>query len=43
MAGLTGDTMNFHELLNESDPNYVAMFFVIGAYLALMVAFILPH
>jgi hypothetical protein len=43
LQGLKGDTMHFHELMNESDPNYVAMFFVIGAYLTLMVAFLVPH
>jgi hypothetical protein len=35
-----GHTMNFPELLRETDPNYAAMFFVIAAYLALMAAFI---
>jgi hypothetical protein len=34
--------MNFPELIKETDPNYIAMFFVIAAYLALMTAFIVP-
>ena len=34
--------MNFNYLINDSDLNYGAMFFVIAAYLALMTAFVLP-
>jgi hypothetical protein len=34
--------MHFHELIKETDPNYIAMFFVIAAYLALMITFVVP-
>jgi hypothetical protein len=34
-------TMNFPEVMHETDLNYSAMFFVVAAYLALMFAFLI--
>lgn len=34
--------MDPQSVMYQSDPNYIAMYFVIAAYLALMAAFIIP-
>ncbi|SEM64517.1 hypothetical protein SAMN05444354_12063 [Stigmatella aurantiaca] len=34
--------MNFSYLEHDIDPNYIAMFFVIAAYLSLLTVFVVP-
>ncbi|WP_263436604.1 hypothetical protein [Stigmatella hybrida] len=42
MNALKEGVMNFSYLEHDIDPNYIAMFFVIAAYLSLLTVFVVP-